>query len=54
MASSTKKPMANVSAIKVKLLMEKLSMYIAVAVSRSDSGSATAGIRVSVARPRKT
>src|SRR5262249_10468670 len=54
MASSTKKPMAKVSAIKVRLLMEKLSMYITATVINKDIGKATAGIRVSVARPRNT
>src|SRR5206468_11272693 len=53
-ASSTRKPMANVSAINVRLLIEKLSMYITATVSSNDIGSATAGISVSVARPRKT
>ena len=46
--------MARVSAINVRLLTEKLSMYITVKVTRSESGSATTGISVSVARPRKT
>src|SRR5213592_1999343 len=54
MASSTRKPMANVSAINVRLLMEKLSMYITATVSSNDIGNATAGISVSVARPRNT
>ena len=54
MASSTRKPIARVSAIKVRLLMEKLSMYITAMVSSNDIGKATAGISVSVARPRKT
>ena len=53
-ASSTRKPMQRVSAINVKLLMEKLSAYIAAKVSSSESGSATTGMSVSVARPRKT
>ena len=38
MASSTRKPMARVSAIKVRLLMEKLSMYITATVSSNDIG----------------
>ena len=46
--------MANVSAMRVRLLMEKLSAYITATVSSNDIGNATAGIRVSVARPRKT
>src|SRR6266567_3216435 len=54
MASSTRKPMARVSAINVRLLMEKLRMYITATVSNNDIGKATAGISVSVARPRKT
>jgi hypothetical protein len=53
-ASSTRKPMASVRAINVRLLMEKFNMYITATVSSSDIGSATAGINVSVARPRKT
>ena len=53
-ASSTRKPIASVSAISVRLLMEKLSMYITATVSSNDIGNATAGISVSVARPRKT
>ena len=54
MASSTRNPIARVSAIKVRLLMEKLSMYIMATVSSNDIGNATAGISVSVARPRNT
>ena len=46
--------MASVSAINVRLLMEKSSMYITATVSSSDIGNATAGMSVSVARPRKT
>ncbi|KAF5409173.1 MAG: hypothetical protein Udaeo2_06470 [Candidatus Udaeobacter sp.] len=53
-ASSTRKPIASVSAINVRLLMEKSSMYITATVRSSDIGNATAGISVSVARPRKT
>ena len=46
--------MARVSAINVKLLIENPSMYMTAKVSSNESGSATAGISVSVARPRKT
>ena len=46
--------MASVSAIRVRLLMEKLSMHITTTVSSNDIGNATAGISVSVARPRNT
>ena len=53
-ASSTRKPMASVNAINVRLLIEKFSMYITAMVSSNDIGNATAGISVSVARPRKT
>ena len=53
-ASSTKNPMASVSASKVRLLIEKSSAYITAIVSNRESGNATTGINVSVARPRKT
>ena len=46
--------MASVNAINVKLLIENPSMLITANVSSNESGSATAGISVSVARPRKT
>ncbi len=54
MASSTRKPMARVSAIRVRLFRLYPSARIATNVRSSDNGSATAGIRVSRARPRKT
>ncbi len=53
-ASSTRNPMARVSAISDKLSRLYPSARIAMNVIRSDSGKATAGISVSVARPRKT
>ena len=46
--------MASVSAISVRLLIEKPSHHIATNVMRNDIGNATMGMRVSVARPRKT
>ena len=52
MASSTRKPMASVSAINDRLSRLYPSSRIAMKVSRSDSGRATAGMSVSVARPR--
>ena len=53
MASSTRNPIANVSAISDRLSRLYPSTCIAMNVSSSDSGSAIAGINVSVARPRK-
>ncbi len=46
MASSTTKPVAMVSAISVRLLIEKPARYITPKVPISDSGTATLGIRV--------
>ncbi len=46
MASSTTKPVAMVSAISVRLLIEKPARYITPKVPTSDSGTATLGIRV--------
>ena len=52
-ASSTRNPMASVSAISERLSRLYPSSCIATNVRRSDNGRATAGIRVSAARPRK-
>ena len=52
MASSTRNPIASVSAISDRLSRLYPSMFITRKVSSSDNGSATAGISVSVARPR--
>ncbi len=46
MASSTTKPVAMVSAISVRLLIEKPARYITPNVPTSDSGTATPGITV--------
>ncbi|MNL66257.1 hypothetical protein D3C87_1906940 [compost metagenome] len=46
MASSTTKPVAMVSAISVRLLIEKSRNTITAKVPTSDSGTATAGIIV--------
>ncbi|MNF51408.1 hypothetical protein D3C84_327270 [compost metagenome] len=48
MASSTTKPVAMVSAIRVRLLMLKPHRYMAAKVPTSESGTAMAGIRVAV------
>ncbi|CRO42713.1 hypothetical protein PAERUG_E10_London_26_VIM_2_06_13_02639 [Pseudomonas aeruginosa] len=45
-ASSTTKPVAMVSAIRVRLLIEKPDRYITPKVPISDSGTAKLGIRV--------
>ena len=50
MASSTTKPVAMVSAISVRLLIEKPARYITPKVPTSDSGTAMEGIRVALAR----
>ncbi len=50
-ASSTTKPVAMVSAISVKLLIEKPARYITPNVPTSETGTATLGI--SVARPSR-
>ena len=52
MASSTTKPVAMVSAISVRLLMEKPERYITPKVPTSDSGTATPGIAVAAALRR--
>ncbi len=54
MASSTKNPIARVRAINDKLSRLYPSARMAMKVMRIDKGNATAGIKVSVARPRKT
>ena len=54
MASSTTKPVATVSAIKVRLLTEKPAKYITANVPTSDKGTTTAGIKVADALRRKT
>ncbi|MNV45402.1 hypothetical protein D3C71_1371980 [compost metagenome] len=46
MASSTTKPVAMVSAISVRLLIEKSKKYMAAKVPINDSGTATLGIIV--------
>ena len=46
MASSTTKPVAMVSAISVRLLIENPAMYITPKVPTNDSGTAAAGIKV--------
>ena len=53
-ASSTTKPVAMVSAIKVRLLMEKPSKYITPKVPIKDKGTATLGIKVAWALLRNT
>jgi hypothetical protein len=52
MASSTTKPVAMVSAIRLRLLMEKSSRYITPNVPTSDSGTTTLGISVAEALRR--
>ena len=52
-ASSIRNPIARVSAISDRLSRLYPSWRIVTKVSRSESGSATAGMSVSVARPRK-
>ena len=54
MASSTTKPVEMVSAISVRLLMEKPIRCITPKVPMSDSGTASAGIRVAVPLRRNT
>ncbi|MNQ69143.1 hypothetical protein D3C85_837240 [compost metagenome] len=54
MASSTTKPVAIVSAIKVRLLMEKPARYMTPNVPTSDSGTTTLGISVAVRLRRNT
>jgi hypothetical protein len=53
MASSTTKPVAMVSAISVRLLIEKPAMYITPNVPTSDSGTATPGMIVADRLRRK-
>ena len=53
-ASSTRNPIASVRAISDRLSRLYPSTFITTNVSRIDSGSATTGMSVSVARPRKT
>ena len=52
MASSTTNPVAMVSAIKVRLLMENPARYITPKVPISDSGTAMAGMKVARALRR--
>ncbi|MNQ99618.1 hypothetical protein D3C85_1153610 [compost metagenome] len=54
MASSTTKPVAIVSAISVRLLMEKPARYMMPNVPTSESGTTTLGISVAVTLRRKT
>ena len=54
MASSTTKPVAMVSAISVRLLMEKPARYMMPKVPTSDSGTTTLGIKVAVRLRRNT
>ncbi|KAG1473819.1 hypothetical protein G6F54_014338 [Rhizopus delemar] len=54
MASSTTKPVAIVSAIKVRLLIEKPARYMMPKVPTRDSGTTTLGISVAVRLRRKT
>ena len=54
MASSTTKPVAMVSAIRVRLLSEKCSRYIAPKVPTRDSGTATEAMKVAATLRRKT
>ena len=54
MASSTTKPVEIVSAINVRLLMEKPARYITPKVPTSDNGTAAAGISVALALRRNT
>ena len=53
MASSTTKPVAMVSAISVRVLIEKPNRYIAPKVPTSASGTAVAGMKVARALRRK-
>ena len=53
-ASSTTKPVAMVSAISVRLLMEKPARYITPNVPMSDSGTTTLGMIVAGMLRRKT
>ena len=53
-ASSTTKPVAMVSAISVRLLIEKPARYITPKVPTSDSGTATPGMMVAGTLRRKT
>jgi hypothetical protein len=52
-ASSTTKPVAMTSAIRVRLLMEKPAKYMTPKVPTSESGTATLGIAVAAALRRK-
>ncbi|MNE72748.1 hypothetical protein D3C80_1687150 [compost metagenome] len=54
MASSTTKPVAMVSAISVRLLMEKSRKYMTAKVPTRESGTATLGIMVAGTLRRKT
>ena len=54
MASSTTKPVATVSAIKLRLLRLKFNRYITPKVPSSDTTVATAGIRVARALRKKS
>ncbi|MNO05654.1 hypothetical protein D3C81_2271320 [compost metagenome] len=54
MASSTTNPVAMVSAISVRLLIEKSRNTITAKVPTSDSGTATAGIIVAGTLRRNT
>ena len=54
MASSTTKPVEMVSAIKVRLLIEKPARCITPKVPTSDKGTATAGINVAEALRKNT
>ncbi len=53
-ASSTTKPVAIVSAINVRLLIEKPARYMTPNVPTSDSGTATLGITVADRLRRNT
>ena len=53
MASSTTKPVAIVSAIKVRLFSEKCSRYITANVPMSESGAATEAMKVAGTLRRK-
>ena len=52
MASSTRKPIAIVSPIKLKLFMEKPKDFIKIKVKTSENGRAIAGMIVSLIRPK--
>ncbi|OIQ76290.1 hypothetical protein GALL_420320 [mine drainage metagenome] len=54
MASSTTKPVAMVSAISVRVLMEKPNRYMAPKVPTRASGTAVAGMKVARALRRNT